>query len=158
MNIALRNSGIAQNRVAHMWYSEITFALNCAKCCFLRNGSKILRSVPQKLRKSFANETPTSFVPLAFLSLSCSTSFSSFLLTFFLANFLSFSYLLLLLVLSLSVFLFYDLRFRLNESISASQEEKQKDQDVAEQVIIWSLHIVSRLTLHRQKQKNHYYF
>ena len=44
---------------------KMTFANDCANCCFfraklMRNKRKILRFVPQKLRKSFANVNPTS--------------------------------------------------------------------------------------------------
>ena len=55
----LQNSGIA-----HTQLRECGIAKFCALCCFYwakssRNGSKFLCYVPQKSRKSFANENPT---------------------------------------------------------------------------------------------------
>ena len=57
MNIAKQRNcphAIAQSRVAQLRYSKMLFF----RAKSLRNGSKLLRSVPQKLRKSFANENP----------------------------------------------------------------------------------------------------
>ena len=51
-------NAIAQNRVAQMLYNEILRKIAVISHKILRNRSKILRSVPQKLRKSFANENP----------------------------------------------------------------------------------------------------
>ena len=66
----LRNCGISQNsscRIAQKRnraiLREMTFVNNCANCCFFSRKTdgkerKILRFVPQKLRKSFANGNP----------------------------------------------------------------------------------------------------
>ena len=55
----LRKTRVAKKRNRAI-LREMTFANYCANCCFfraklMRNERKILRFVPQKLRKSFAN-------------------------------------------------------------------------------------------------------
>ena len=71
----LRNSGVAQNRVAQI-LCEMTFALYCTKCCFFSR--KFLRSVSQKLCKSlpfFTNLSAFGFL----VSTICSYSSITFL-------------------------------------------------------------------------------
>ena len=59
----LRKTRVAKKRNRAV-LREMTFANDCANCFFfgaklMRNERKILRFVPQKLRKSFANGKPT---------------------------------------------------------------------------------------------------